>query len=97
MTKETIKNILINLNEILTIEGQSNVIIGITKCISILDDSSIQEEVALFEVKSLCKSMLQPKAPLSEFHIWRDDFEERLKLNNKLDENRDKLYDFIED
>lgn len=36
-----------------------------------------------------------PKGQMSEFNIWREDFEERVKLNGPLDDIRDRLWELL--
>lgn len=36
-----------------------------------------------------------PKSQMSEFYIWREDFEERVKINGPLDDIRDRLWELL--
>jgi len=44
-----------------------------------LDPAEAQEVLA--QIKTSFKSMYPPRGGLSEFFIWREDYEERLKAN----------------
>lgn len=47
------------------------------------------------EVKREYNNLFFPKSSLSEFCIWRDDFEERKKLNQPFSDISDRLWEIL--
>ena len=49
----------------------------------------------LSKVKFWYGCLFFPKSQMSEFYIWREDFEERVKINRPLDDIRDRLWELL--
>jgi len=49
----------------------------------------------LSKVKFWYGCLFFPKSQMSEFYIWREDFDERVKINRPLDDIRDRLWELL--
>ena len=47
------------------------------------------------EIKSVHKSLYTPRGGLSEFFIWKNDFDERVKANKPLARIKDELWNML--
>lgn len=53
-------------------------------------------EIDIFsQIKYEYKQLFFPKSPLSEFYIWKDDFDERKELNNSLENIKNRLWELL--
>lgn len=50
----------------------------------------------LTEVRLFYKSLYPPHGGLSDFFIWRDDFDERVKVNQPLESVQDEIWRLLE-
>ena len=57
-------------------------------------DAAEAQEV-LGQIKTSYKSMYPPRGGLSDFFVWREDYEERLKANKQLDDIQSELRDIL--
>lgn len=55
----------------------------------------IGAEEVLDEVKTRFKRMYPPRGGLSDFFVWREDYEERLKANKYLDDIQSELREIL--
>lgn len=72
---------------------------GITLIVNALtppfdDDERLQS--ALQYVQATYKSMLGGSGSFSDFYVWRDDFDERVKENTRLDQIKSEIWDTLE-
>jgi len=88
-----------NLLKVLEDEGKGEVDFAIKEVkylVGILNDcklSNFSESVRIIEeVKEINKSLYPPRGGLSEFFVWRKDFDERVKINNFLDNIKSKIW-----
>lgn len=49
----------------------------------------------MFQIKCEYKKLFFPKSPLSEFYVWKDDFGERQKINNSLENIKCRLWELL--
>jgi len=85
------------LSEILENDNEENWIRRIQECLSILQSKEeINDRKKLSEVKSIYYSINAGYSGFSEYFIWREDFDERIKANERLDEIRDEIWDTLE-
>ncbi len=56
------------------------------------DDTDIDK---ISQIKHEYYNLFFPKSPLSEFYIWRDDFDERKKLNEPLEDIKHRLWELL--
>lgn len=47
------------------------------------------------QVKCEYKKLFFPRSPLSEFYVWKDDFAERKKLNDSLENIKNRLWELL--
>lgn len=47
------------------------------------------------QVKLEYKNLFFPQSPLSEFNIWKDDFAERKRLNDPLENIKNRLWELL--
>jgi hypothetical protein len=100
--RSRILELLKGLLEILEKEGKGEVNFAVkelryvtdllTNCIG---DEGNCDEKTLEEVKSIYKSLYPPHGGLTDFFIWREDFDERKKLNDFLDKISDELWKLL--
>jgi hypothetical protein len=57
-------------------------------------DAAEAQEV-LGQIKTSYKSMYPPRGGLSDFFVWREDYEERVKANKQLDDIQSELRKFL--
>ena len=57
---------------------------------------TVKAQEVLGQIKTSFKSMYPPRGGLSEFFVWREDYEERLKANKYLDEIQSELRKILE-
>ncbi|HEY4553682.1 MAG TPA: hypothetical protein VIG80_10845 [Bacillaceae bacterium] len=58
-------------------------------------DSEFDEKAVWDTLREMYRSLNHPRVGLSNFYIWRDDFEERLEANEQLDRIKDKLFKLL--
>lgn len=56
------------------------------------DDTDIDK---FSQVRCEYKKLFFPKSPLSEFYVWKDDFVERKKLNDSLENIKNRLWELL--
>jgi hypothetical protein len=96
-----IKALFSSLSEILNLEGDSSInyakntlidnIERIEYALGNIDSDKIDTCLLFNEVKDSYKSMYPPHGGLTEFFIWRDDFDERVRANRPLDRIKEEL------
>lgn len=85
------------LIEIMEKDQENNWIRGINACLSILKAKDNRSaKIKLSEVKSIYHTMHAGYGSFSEYFIWREDFDERVKANKRLDEIRDEIWNILE-
>jgi len=101
MNQESQKKILIDLfiqlKNLLADEDTSeiyNVISGIDTCLELLNRENPAD--VFTEVKEIHKSFYPQHGGLADYFIWRDDFDEREKLNFDLEKIKKTLWDLME-
>ena len=55
----------------------------------------VEAQEVFRQIKSSYKSMYPPRGGLSEFFVWREGYEERLKANKQLDDIQSELRDIL--
>ena len=85
------------LSEILENDNEKHWIRRIQECLSILQSKEeLNDKTKLTEVKSIYHSSHIGYSGFSEYFIWREDFDERVKANKRLDEIRDEIWNILE-
>ena len=56
-----------------------------------IDDNYVDLDSVINEIKSIYKNLYPPRGGLSEFFIWKADFDERIKANEPLGKIGDEL------
>ena len=93
---EELKKLFGELREILETENESNWIRGIRIICNTLENGSPEFESERFEeVKRTYASMNGGAGSFSDYYIHRDDFNDRLKSNLRLDQIRDRLWEML--
>jgi len=85
-----------SLRDILIAESEENWVRGIDLIIEALMHSSPSErdvEEALRYAETTYKSMLGGNGSFSDFCVWRDDFDERVRENEKLEKIKNEIWD----
>lgn len=88
-----------NLLNILEREGKGDVdfvIKEVKYIVEILNNCILnnfcEDNKIINEVKEIHSSLYPPKGGLSEFFVWRNDFDERIKVNDYLDNIKKELW-----
>jgi hypothetical protein len=90
---EELKSIFDELERLLDAENESNWIRGVRIiCHTLKDDKSKSDSKKLDEVKQTYMSMCRGVGSFSDYYIHRDDFDERVQRNLKLDKIRNRLW-----
>lgn len=91
-----------DLLKILESEGKGEVdfvIKEVKYLVGILNDCVLnkfsENDRIIEETKQIHKSLYPPKGGLSEFFIWRNDFDERIKINDSLDNVKNELWKLL--
>jgi len=91
-----------NLLKILEREGKGEVDFAIKEVkyiVEILNDCILnnycEDNKTIKEVKEIHSSLYPPKGGLSEFFVWRNDFDERIKINDYLDNIKEELWKLL--
>ncbi|BBW97446.1 hypothetical protein ACPVTF_03075 [Geobacillus icigianus] len=63
----------------------------INECLDQKQDNE-QMQHLFIRLKEIYKTMNQPRIGLSDYFIWKDDYEERVKANESLDIIKDRLF-----
>jgi hypothetical protein len=97
---ETLKRSYINLLEILEKHGRGEIDIQIRQVRHILDfliniSSKEDEEEIISEVRKMHESLFPPRGGLSDFFIWSNDYDERIRLNEPLENVRKEIYNIL--
>lgn len=89
------------LKEILIRENESNWIRGIDAIIENIEWSVNEKcDAQYYYFVSSCdtwKTMDKGNGSFSDYYIWRDDLDERVRLNMILEEIKDKIWDIVSD
>lgn len=64
----------------------------LNKCI---DNNYVDLDSVINEIKSIYKNLYPPRGGLSEFFIWKADFDERVKANEPLEKIGDELWKIL--
>lgn len=96
---EELLKLFIELRKVLASENESNWIRGIDLIITTLSQTNKYEkndiEKSLEYVSKTYKSMVSGNGSFADFFIWRDEFIERKKENEKLDLLRSNIWSLI--
>ncbi|ETS33646.1 hypothetical protein BB987_14870 [Photorhabdus temperata] len=88
-----------SLRKIMYNDGEKNWIRGIENIIALLtppDYGGIENaEIAIKEVDYTYSSMLRGNGSFSDYFIWRDDFDERVKANEEFDRIKNEIGDML--
>lgn len=76
-----------------TINNQKKIINRIIGKIDSIDISNFEEE--FMEIQRDYKNLYPARGGLSDFYIWKDDFNERQKLNEPLSKIGDRLWELL--
>lgn len=91
----------LKLKFILLKEGDSNWLRGILAIIEKLELSlNNNESQSVDYLRDACdtwKTMYKGNGSFSDYYIWHDDFEQRVKLNKPLDSIRENIWSIIND
>lgn len=101
-----VKVLFYDFLKILQVEGDNNVsyaknelsvnIKKIEYALSNVDSPNMDVNLIFNEVQNSYKSMYPPHGGLTEFFIWREDFDERVKANEPLDKIKEELRKILE-
>lgn len=97
LKKEKINLILTEIINILKNEEESNWLRAFENMkqeVSILEKNQTSEE-AIFHVKDIFESIYKGNGSFSDFSIWRDNAEERIRLNREFEKKIHKLVELI--
>ncbi|WP_291584070.1 hypothetical protein [Clostridium sp. UBA6640] len=76
-----------------TINNEKKIINRIIENIYSIDISNFEEE--FIEIQRDYKNLYPARGGLSEFYIWKDDFNGRQKLNEPLSKIRERLWELL--
>ncbi|MGP1434208.1 MAG: hypothetical protein ACTTKP_08005 [Catonella sp.] len=60
-----------------------------------IDNNYVDLDSVINEIKSIYKNLYPPRGGLSEFFIWKADFDERIKANEPLGKIGDELWKIL--
>lgn len=86
----------VELREIMLMEEENNWIRGIRLIITCLEDVNLTEEEKLKETFKTFSMMNSGNGSFSDFYIWRDDINQRVELNHKLEEVKNNIWDLLQ-
>lgn len=93
---QELKELFEELRLILEAENETNWIRGVEIVCNILEDDTSKPQLEKFnEVKRVYVSMNGGAGSFSDYYIHRDNFDERLASNKKLDKIRDRLWEIL--
>lgn len=84
---EYVRTLLIALRALLREQGETNWIRGVTAAIQELEDPDGWERA-----RSIYSTMNQGNGSFSDYHVWKDNSDERIRTNAQLDELRQRLW-----
>ncbi|HNX59449.1 MAG TPA: hypothetical protein PKK43_10150 [Spirochaetota bacterium] len=97
---ERVESLLKELLEIIRKEGgsdQSYAAGELERCVEMIerarDDQTVDRKEVFARVRESYKSMFPPRGGLTDFFVWREDFNERLVANRRLDAVKAELDD----
>jgi hypothetical protein len=84
---ERLRQLFLKLHAIMSVERETNWIRGVSHIIAVLgeveaDPSAASDRIA--EAHQTYRSMTAGNGSFSDFHVWRESFDERLKANEEL-------------
>lgn len=97
---ENLKRLYLNLLEILEKHSKGEIDIQIRQVKQILDfligiPSNENEEQYIREVRKMHESLFPARGGLSDFFIWSNDYDERIRLNEPLENVRKEIYETL--
>lgn len=96
-----LEDLLGDLRQILVEEHGTNWVRGVDACLDQLPKTHSAGKADLLAqlqiVASTYRSMMRGYGSFSDFFIWREDFEERVRANERLDRIRQELWKIVED
>lgn len=94
-----LQDLLRQLQVILTREGEENWQLGVMAALGELNGSQeLSEDEVLERIKraaSIYRTMNSGSGSFSDFHVWRDDYDQRVQANETLDEVRERLWETV--
>ncbi len=94
-----LRELLQELREILINEGERNWLRGVDLCLRHLSDVDSASDAILRErlgdVALTYRTMVGGYGSFSDFHVWREDFDERVRANLPLKRVRSDLWEII--
>lgn len=64
--------------------------------IDAIESGEVSEEEGLSLLRSKFKSLHTPQGGLSDFHVWRDDYDERLRINQEFKKHADSIWNDLD-
>jgi len=92
---QRLQALFLKLHAIVSSEGGKNLVRNVSHILAILgeaEENPAQSAERVAEARSFYRSMSVVKGEFAEFHIWRDDFNERLELNQPLEAIRESIW-----
>jgi hypothetical protein len=93
-TIASVRSLLEELRAILARQGESNWIRGVQAAIDSLDNPDDQKGYS--DAQSIYRTMTMGRGPFSEYYTHRDDFEQRVSANERLDQIRSQLWQLFD-
>jgi hypothetical protein len=85
------------LTEIMENNQENNWIRGVKGCLNTLKSQDYSnDKIKLNEVKSIYKTMYAGYGSFSDYSLWKDDYDERIKANKRLDKIRNEIWNILE-
>lgn len=78
-------------------DGERNWTRGLRAALAPAADAELSDSDALRDMASVYRSMHQGAGGFGDALVWRDDFDERVRVNAPLDAARDRLWALLED
>ena len=96
MNIDELRKLFGEMREILEAEGERNWIRGISViCNTLAEANPISESEQIERAKQTFNSMNGGAGSFADYYIHRDEFDERMKANERLDQIRDRLWELL--
>jgi hypothetical protein len=96
---ERLRQLFLTLHAIMTAEHEGNWVRGVHHIIAVLEEVEADPAAASDRIAEACqvyRSMNAGSGTFSDFHIWRDNFAERVKANEELNKITEAIWRELE-
>lgn len=77
------------------VDSQINSVKDIINYINNIEYKKLKTEKHVKKIKEMHKTLFPPRGGLSDFFIWSNDYDERIRLNEPLDKVRKEIWEIL--